>query len=147
MTPDELREKYPDAETFRFGDTESLCARLIDLVRRGTKTATCGALRDFQDDGDALPVVGRRDIVLNWDGTPALVIETIDVRQTRFRDVDEAFALMEGENDSLAGWREGHRAFFERNGGFDDEMVLVCERFELVEDLEGWRDGRPRPPC
>lgn len=82
-----------------------------------------------------MPVVGRQDIALNWDGTPALVIETESVTLARYCDVDEAFALAEGESDSLAGWRDDHRCYFTRNGGFDPEMVLVCERFRLVEDF------------
>ncbi|MEJ2019298.1 MAG: ASCH domain-containing protein, partial [Maritimibacter sp.] len=41
----------------------------------------------------------------------------------------------EGEDDDLAGWQKGHEAFFTRNGGFDPEMMLVFEHFELVEDL------------
>ena len=97
--------------------------------------ATCEALRVFESEGEVLPVVGRRDIALNWDGTPALVIETVSVALTRFCDVGEDFALAEGENDTLEGWRSDHRSYFERNGGFDPEMILVCERFKLVEDL------------
>ena len=82
-----------------------------------------------------MPVVGRRDIALDWDGAPALVIETRAVEVRRFCDVGEDFALAEGENDTLEGWRAGHRGFFERNGGFDPQMELVCERFRLIEDL------------
>ena len=78
---------------------------------------------------------GRQDICLNWDGTPALVIETVDVTECRFRDVDEDFALAEGENDSRDGWAEDHRRFFERTGGWDPDMTLICERFRLVEDF------------
>jgi uncharacterized protein YhfF len=81
-----------------------------------------------------MPVVGRHDIALNWDGTPALILEILEVTQMRFCDVDESFALAEGENDNLEGWRRGHQAYFERNGGFDQEMLLVCERFKLVHD-------------
>lgn len=136
MIPD-LRARYPDAVTFRFGDGPDLCAELIGLVRSGKKTATCGALRDFGPGKDPMPVAGRKDIALNWDGTPALVIETVSVFQTRFCEVDEAFALAEGENDSLEGWRRDHRAFFERNGGWAPDMALLCERFRLVEDLAG----------
>ncbi len=119
-------------ESFKFGGSEALCAQLVSLVREGKKTATCGALRDFGPEGDPLPVVGRKDLALNWDGTPALIIQTIAVTQCRFCDVDESFALAEGENDDLQGWRRDHRVFFERNGGFDDQMMLVCERFSLV---------------
>lgn len=139
MELDDLKSKYPGAASFRFGDCASLSALLIKLVRKGKKTATCGALHDFTDDGDELPIAGRCDIVLNWDGTPALVIKTVAVETSRFCDVNEEFALQEGENDSLEDWRSSHRAFFERNGGFDDTMLLVCERFEMVEDL-GYRN-------
>lgn len=133
--PAALRARYPNATTFRFGDSRALSDRLVALVRRGVKTATCGALSDFHSDGDAMPGPGRRDIVLNWDGQPCLVIETVDVQIMRFQDVPEDFALAEGENDSLAGWRADHQRFFERNGGFAPDMELVCERFRLVEDL------------
>lgn len=120
--------------TFVFGDSQELCDQLLALVRAGKKTATCGALRDFGPDGEPLPQVGRRDTALNWDGTPALVIETVEVSMKRFCEVDESFALDEGENDSLAGWREDHRQYFQRNGGFDPQMMLVCERFRLIHD-------------
>lgn len=43
-------------------------------------------------------------------------------------------ALAEGEND-LEGWRNDHRAFFQRNGGFSPQMQVVWERFALIEDL------------
>ena len=122
-----------DQVSFKFGDSRELSDRLTALVRVGAKTATCGALRDF-DAGDELPVVGRRDIVLDWDGNPALLIETTEVTIRRFRDVPEDFALAEGEGD-FDDWTRGHIDFFTRNGGFDPDMELVCERFRLVEML------------
>jgi uncharacterized protein YhfF len=123
--------------TFTFGDSEALCNELLALVRSGRKTATCEALRAFGLGGEPMPEVGCRDTALNWDGTPALVIETLEVTQRRFCDVDEGFALAEGENEDLDGWQRDHRAYFERNGGYDPEMMLVCERFRLVEDYGG----------
>ncbi len=133
MTLDEALARYPGAETFKFGDGPELSAALIALVRSGKKTATCGALRDFADE--PMPVVGRRDICLNWDGSPALVIETLDVTERRFDAVDEDFALAEGEDDTYDGWAEGHRKYFDRNGGWAPDMMLVCERFRMVEDF------------
>ncbi len=134
MKTEELQVPRSGSVSFTFGDNEELCNELLRLVRLGQKTATCDALREFGSDGEAMPVVGRRDIALNWDGTPALIIETLEVTQTRFCDVDECFALAEGENDDLAGWRRDHQRYFERNGGFDSEMKLVCERFRLIHD-------------
>ena len=122
---------------FDFGDSKALSDELLALVRCGKKTATCAALREYVEEGEKLPKVGRRDIAVNYeDRSPALVIETVEVTQKRFCDVDEVFALAEGENDDLAAWRRGHQAYFERNGGFDNEMILVCERFKLIEDFQ-----------
>ena len=129
-----VRGRHPGAEPFVFGDSRALCDALLTLVRAGRKTATCGALRDFQEGGEPLPAVGRRDVALDWDGRPALVIQITEVSVRRFEEVDEAFALAEGEG-SFADWRRGHEAFFARNGGFDPAMELVCERFLMVEDL------------
>ena len=119
---------------FRFGDSRALNAELLARVRSGAKTATCGALRDFGPGAEDMPAVGRRDVALDWDGVPALVIETVEVTICRFCDVPEDFALAEGEGDFDA-WRRGHIAYFGRKGGFDPEMELVCERFRLIEVL------------
>ncbi|MFT7147389.1 MAG: hypothetical protein ACJASZ_002271 [Yoonia sp.] len=134
---EDLQDTYPGAGTFKFGDSAELCQHLIALVRRGRKTATCAALSDFEGEPDAMPLVGRCDIAANWDGTPALVIRTTKVEEVRYCDVTEEMALCEGENDTLLGWRKDHKAYFKRNGGFDTEMMLVFEYFELVEDLAG----------
>jgi uncharacterized protein YhfF len=132
-----LQAEFPGAQTFCFGDSRALCDALLALVRSGRKTTTCGALRDFGPGGEPLPVVGRRDIALDWDVAPALVIETVEVTQRRFCDVDADFALAEGETDTLEAWRADHRAYFARNGGFDPRMMLVCERFVMIRDLAG----------
>ena len=87
------------AVSFRFGDNEALSVELLRLVRSGKKTATCEALRAFGRGGEEMPQVGRRDVALNWDGTPALLIETVAIEKKRFCDVEEEFALAEGENE------------------------------------------------
>jgi uncharacterized protein YhfF len=141
MSIAELKKAYRGAETFKFGDSQELSDQLIALIRAGKKTATCGALRDFGEDGEAMPASGRRDIALNWDDSPALVIETVEVTITRFCDVQDDFALAEGENEDLAGWQRDHQTYFERNGGFDPEMELVCERFKVIQDLNNTPTG------
>ena len=133
----QVLEKYPGAAIFDFGDSKELSDELLALVRSGKKTATCSAMHEYIEDKEKMPKVGRKDIAVNFDDrSPALVIEIIEVTRKRFCDVDEEFALEEGENDDLAGWRQDHQHYFEQNGGFDDEMMLVCERFKLIEDFE-----------
>jgi uncharacterized protein YhfF len=68
-----------DVVSFKFGDNEDLCNELLRLVRSGKKTATCDVLQQFGTHGEEIPVVGRRDVALNWDGTPALLLETLEV--------------------------------------------------------------------
>ena len=80
-------------------------------------------------------MVGRRDIALNWDSSPALEVETLSVTFHRFDEVPEDFALAEGENDSLEGWRRDHRVYFERTGGWAPDMMLMCERFRVTKDF------------
>lgn len=132
-----LPERYRNAVTFSFGDTPELKDELLALVLEGRKTATCGTFRNFGSDGEPMPVPGRRDVVLDSNGRPAAVVETIEVTMRRFGEVDDEFAAAEGEGDcSLAGWRQVHEVYFARNGGFSPDMELVCERFRLIEVLE-----------
>jgi uncharacterized protein YhfF len=64
------------------------------------------------------------------------VIETVELTQRRFPDVDAAFAHDEGEGDrSLAYWRRAHERYFRRRGQFAPDMLLWCERFRLLARL------------
>jgi uncharacterized protein YhfF len=102
--------------------------RLLALVLSGTKRATCWSVEDGQQTE-----VGKQMAVLDGRGRPRAVIETLELVRRRFCDVDLQFALDEGEGDTtIEQWRDGHRAYFTRNGGFDPEMMLWCERFRLV---------------
>lgn len=130
----ELVDANPEAETFRFGDGPKLCAEILALVRSGIKTATCEAASAYGKGGDAYPEIGRRDIALNWDGTPALMIETVEVTTRRFDEMDAEFVAAQGEFRDLDHWRSGYEAYFRRTGGFAPDMKLMCERFRMVED-------------
>lgn len=122
---------------FSFGDSPEMADALLTLVLAGKKTATCGPVRDFGPGGATPPEVGRRDVVLDGRGHPAAVIETLEVTTCRFDEVDEAFARDEGEGFlSLEDWWNGHKAYWERNGGWSPDMDLICERFRLAEVLQ-----------
>lgn len=133
-TLDELRARYPGAETYRFGDGPALSDSLLALVRSGKKRATCSSVAELMA-GEVPPVVGRCDIVLDFDDLPQLVTRTLELVRLRFCDMTEEMARMEGEDETLAGWRDGHERYYRRLGVFDPEMWLTWERFEVVEDL------------
>jgi uncharacterized protein YhfF len=62
------------------------------------------------------------------------VLETIELTQSHFNEVDEQFAFDEGEGDrTLSYWRDAHRRYFTRWGELSEDMLLWCERFQVVE--------------
>lgn len=124
-----MKRDWEHLESFSFGDSAEMADRLLECVINGSKRATCWSIADGQQIE-----IGKRMVARDGQGRPRAVIETVELRQRRFCDVDLQFALDEGEGDeTLEQWRDGHRAYFERNGGFDQEMMLWCERFSLVE--------------
>jgi len=140
---EDLQETYPGAGTFKFGhDAESSLAQ-INLVRRGQKRAICAPLADFEDAPEAMPVVGRTDIVAHWNNTPALVVKTVKVQEVRFCDVNTNMAHSDLGRDDFTGWRKATKAAIKREHTFDPEMLLVFEFFQLIEDLDG-RQIEPR---
>ncbi|MEH2530570.1 uncharacterized protein YhfF [Bradyrhizobium sp. AZCC 1588] len=121
--------KYQGLRSFAFGDGPELADELLDLVIKGAKTATCST-----EDEPNTSTPGEQWIVLDGRRAPRCVIETIEVTYRRFPEVDAAFAYEEGEGDrSLAYWRQAHRNYFGRLGKFREDMMLMCERFRLVE--------------
>lgn len=133
----QIIDANPEAETFRFGDSPVLCAEILALVRSGGKTATCDAAINYGKGKDAWPEVGRRDVALNWDGTPAVMLETVEVFSRRFDEMDEAFVSAQGEFRDLEHWQLGYTAYFKRAGVYAPDMKLMCERFKMIEDFQG----------
>jgi uncharacterized protein YhfF len=124
---------YAELEHFAFGDGPAMADELLALVLSGVKTATCWAA----SQGLKGSAVGARYVVLNGAGKPRAVIESVELAQRRFTEVETAFAAEEGEGDlSHAHWAAVHREFFVREGTFATDMMLWCERFRLVEVIE-----------
>jgi uncharacterized protein YhfF len=124
-----IPERYQHLRRFAFGDNPALADQLLELVIAGVKTATCST-----EDEPNTSAPGERWIVLDGRGEPRCVIETTEVTYRGFMDVDASFARDEGEGDrSLAYWRSAHRIYFGRLGRFSEDMMLMCERFRLID--------------
>ena len=135
MNLDAVPLQYRSLRSFAFGDNPALADELLELVMKGTKTATCST-----EDEPNISAPGERWIVLDGSGHPRCVIESIEVTFRRYDEVDAAFAYEEGEGDrSLTYWREAHRRYFGRLGKFREDMMLMCERFRLVKVFEDRR--------
>ena len=124
-------------ESFAFGDGPELADALCELVIGGKKTATCWPASEGEQTH-----VGKRMVVKDGAGRARAVIETVELSQRRFHEVDAAFARDEGEGDrTLQDWRDGHERYFRRHGVFAPDMLLWCERFCLVAVIGA--DARP----
>jgi uncharacterized protein YhfF len=125
MAPD-----WQGLEAYAFGDGPELADKLLALVLEGKKTATCWAAAEGLKGAEIGKAWGAKDS----GSVVRCVLETTELTQRRFDEVDAAFAFDEGENDrTLAGWRNAHQNYFTRNGGFAPDMLLNCERFRLIE--------------
>jgi uncharacterized protein YhfF len=129
-----------------FGFPGPLRDRLVAAILDGSKTSTTGLVVSYEHEGEALPEVGIRAVVVDSDGQPVAVIEVTGVSVVPLADVDLAHVLDEGEGDtSVTGWRAGHEQFWhseEMRAAMDDPAftvndatLAVLERFRLVTDL------------
>lgn len=103
---------------------------LIDLVLHGKKRATTSNY-----DENELPIIGEQSIIVFDNDADACIVETIDYKVLRFKDIDETLSNLEGEG-SYQSWRENHIKFFKKyNSNFDDDTLVVFEMFKLIKDL------------
>ncbi|UUM58819.1 ASCH domain-containing protein [Streptococcus suis] len=143
MIPTQLWQEYltvnpqagPEPEAWAFGAVPD---ELADLVARGIKTATSSAYPLYELEGEEIPQTGGYDIILDSQGNSVCIIETTKVYIAPFSQVTEEHAFKEGEgNRSLSYWRQVHEELFTiwlEEGGltFSEDMLVVCEEFELV---------------
>ena len=123
---------------------------LTALALAGTKTTTAGLMAEMEAEGEALPVPGAREVLLDSDERAIAVIETVDCRVARLADVDDRHAIDEGEGYANAHeFRVAHERFW--NGYLDDlrstlgdptfvledDTLVVLQRFRVVEHLTG----------
>ncbi|WP_307807373.1 ASCH domain-containing protein [Naasia sp. SYSU D00948] len=129
-------EGFPYVDVF--GDSPSLAEELLGLVLAGTKRATASLVRDFRDDGEALPRIGEHWIVCDGSGQAALVVRTMELRLGPAESVDDAFAWDEGEGDRTRDdWLAGHSRYWSRTEAakgrvWDPSADVVFERFRVV---------------
>ncbi|WP_231441994.1 ASCH domain-containing protein [Brevibacterium zhoupengii] len=124
-------------EAWAFGATSEHADELLALVIAGTKTGTASSMLDVEAEGDSVPEPGDLSIILDGSGHPRAVIETTAVECVPFSAVSAEHAFSEGEGDrTLAHWRSSHEAFWREYGQgagvFSEDMLIVCERFELM---------------
>lgn len=125
-------------QVWHFGNTPEMALELAELVISGKKTATASLAAVNEIKPEKAPFADGYSVVTDFDGKPLCVIQTAEIRQLVFDEVDAHFAADEGEGDlTLEYWRGVHRDYFEREAAefglsFDERSVVCCERFTLL---------------
>jgi len=120
-----------------FGDTVELADELIALVVQEQKSATAGALAEYEAAGDPLPAVGDLSIVTDGRMRPRALLETTEIRIGPLSSVDQQFAWDEGEGDrTREWWLDAHTWYFTRSFArlgqeFHPDVAVVFERFVM----------------
>ena len=149
MTAIEMWEQYcrmnpecsgKDYDTWSYG-TEN-ADELAALTLYGLKKATSSAFPMYIYENIDLPKVGEYSVILDSAGNAVCIICTTEVKIIPYHQVESQHAFLEGEGDrSLNYWRIEHQRFFteelERVGQvFTEDMLVVCEEFEVLFPLE-----------
>ena len=120
--------------------------QLVAAVLTGEKVSTTGLLEEYEREGTPVGTPGARELVVDSEGRGVAVIETTEVEVRRMGDVDVAFAIDEGEGfETVEAWRDAHVRSFtspemtaalgDPPVSIDDDTLVVCVRFRLVERL------------
>ena len=103
---------------------------LIELVLSGKKRATTSNY-----DENELPVIGKQTIIVKDNGEDACIVETIDYKILKFKEITEELSNLEGEGPYDL-WRENHIKFFSQyDKDFNDDTTVVFETFKLIKNL------------
>lgn len=141
-----VQAQWPGAKLGLYAFPGPTRDKLIAPIVSGRKTATTSLLQAWRAAGEALPVVGEQEVIIDSLGLPVAVTRTTDVRVVRLDEVDLDHALDEGEGfRDVAQWRAAHEAFWtspESRAELDDpdfapadDTQVVLQRIEVVERL------------
>jgi len=134
-----LEDVFHEApKTMHFGHTEEQANELVNLIKKGEKTAVSYSLLGLQFREEKLPKIGDFIVVTDWDGTAQCIVETMKVRLKPFFSITQEFASQEAEGDkSLEQWKKTHwehytneLAAYERLPR--ESMIIVCQEFEKI---------------
>lgn len=139
-----------------FAEPGPLRHKLTAAALAGAKTTTSSLYVEYEIDGDPLPEVGSRQILIDSAEQPVAIVETVECRVVRLADVDDRHAIDEGEGyRDAAAFRVAHERYWNgyleplRVGLADptfrltDDTLVVAERFRIVELLDPGVDPAP----
>jgi hypothetical protein len=117
-------------EQFSFGDNPRLAQELAELVLAGKKRATCWAASEGPKTHP-----GKQWVVRDGSGVPVAVIETTELTQRRFDEVDAAFAFRKARATARSPSGGGRIATISAGRG---RLRRICWS---IASASGWSRG------
>ena len=124
-------------EVLSFGNSEEMANQLAELVLVGEKTATSSLVELAEQRQVPQAKVG--DYYLLVDGSKKIraIVETTKVEEIPFGEIDEVFALAEGDG-SLLNWQQIHQLYYSQQlAAIQRELspttLLCCQWFTVKE--------------
>jgi uncharacterized protein YhfF len=127
-----------DYQVWFFGDSQEMSVKLADFVIFGTKRATASLSLINKLQPENAPIMNGYSVVTDFAGKPLCIIQTTEIREIPFLEVDFEFAEAEGEGfTNIEDWRKGHGDYFtkeckEAGFEFNETMLVCCETFKLI---------------
>ncbi|KAI9655112.1 MAG: hypothetical protein M1821_005595 [Bathelium mastoideum] len=146
-------------DVFDFGeDKPHVSDELLSFAIQRKKTATTTWPIPSQRHWS----VGDLSVILDGSGKPSALMKTRELKECKFKDVEEEFGLAEAEG-TFEEYRKNHLYWYGRHGQkdstgkvFGEDSMVLCETFEILyppkpgeetttgdENVSGPVEGRP----
>ena len=130
-------EDIPDADFFHNNRKDA--NRLAALTLSGKKKASSGLYSAYEQYKVAIPKVGMKQIVTDFDGNAIAIIENKSVDTIPFNKISSEYAQLDmGTNiRPLEKWKKAHWEFFENfleesEQQPTEKMLIICIRFDTI---------------
>lgn len=95
------------------GANDEVTRNILDLFRSGNKTGSVTLPDVVKHTGQPEPAIGDTTILINFDGSPGILIRTIKIEEVAFGDITEKHTALDGPKvRALDVWLPLHEPYF-----------------------------------
>ncbi len=108
-----LQKLPPDYQVRWIGANDEVTRNILDLFRSGDKTGSVTLPDVVKHTGQPEATVGDTTILINFDGSPGILIRTIKIEEVAFGEITEEHTALDGPKvRALDVWLPLHEPYF-----------------------------------
>ena len=120
-----------------FGMDADACKNAVEKILSGEMRCRIYPKDGYRKAMSGEARVGEMNIVVDWNGVPQAVIETMRVREVQAGQLTDEICALEGIQKNVCDWREKQMQLIkteveELGGEFDDATLLTIEEFKTI---------------